>query len=464
MLLILALITILIIITAAIFTPKIINHQKEIRRQRFFKNYPLFVNDSKPQANLKKELASFEEAKQIAAHIEHKIFALNVPIPVAPSSNQSHESIVQSLVKLFDKNSLAMAGTEQLLYQVIDLPMDKITQCIFQAGNALANEMGQTGGEIWSHLAKGGTELSHNLAPSMHDLVSQLGAYYSSHHDKLFNIAVHAVHGIAEHDVHDGIDIIKHLFDQDHMVIYHHIFEHLTKTLPDHFAGIYHSLHDHINTSFDIIDAAGAEIFADMDPDVFNAHFPFITAFVACVRETTLYMNHKTTVGDAFKNAALDIAGTGIGGAAGGAVGAAIGTAIFPGIGTLIGGAIGGIIGGIGGRKVTNEIKLIPYKKAMEEYNECVSNMKNALHQSIIAAAQKVRKTACEENELFHGKLESIPSLSHQSSALINISQKLRNSITHDLKQPKNLLYKYQRYKWISPGIKGTDSKACQPY
>ena len=37
MLLILALITILIIITAAIFTPKIINHQKEIRRQRFLK-------------------------------------------------------------------------------------------------------------------------------------------------------------------------------------------------------------------------------------------------------------------------------------------------------------------------------------------------------------------------------------------------------------------------------------------
>lgn len=109
---------------------------------------------------------------------------------------------------------------------------------------------------------------------------------------------------------------------------------------------------------------------ANIEAVDFGPSIPIVTAAVSAFREIRLLVQGVTDPGTSLRNAALDIAGTGIGGWVGAKIGAGIGTAILPGAGTVVGGILGGIAGSLVGRGVTNEIKLGPYRRAVERYEQ----------------------------------------------------------------------------------------------
>jgi tetratricopeptide (TPR) repeat protein len=105
----------------------------------------------------------------------------------------------------------------------------------------------------------------------------------------------------------------------------------------------------------------------------FHGHLPIVTMALSGLREFDLLLTGKTDLATAAKNAALDVTGTGVGGAVGMKAGAGIGTIIWPGVGTVIGGLAGGIFGAMKGRGVTGDIKQRPFKEAVASYEDALS-------------------------------------------------------------------------------------------
>ncbi|MCG0240049.1 MAG: hypothetical protein L6E13_12940, partial [Firmicutes bacterium] len=129
--------------------------------------------------------------------------------------------------------------------------------------------------------------------------------------------------------------------------------------------------------------------------------FPVVTAALSALREIRLLALGQTDLGTSLRNAALDIAGTGIGGWVGAELGAAVGTAILPGLGTVVGAILAGVAGSVMGRAITNDIKLAAFRKALEEYQEQYARFhKTATEEHNLLVARVVRTIDIHRAEL----------------------------------------------------------------
>jgi hypothetical protein len=150
----------------------------------------------------------------------------------------------------------------------------------------------------------------------------------------------------------------------------------------DHLHDALAGSHEHLVLADDALHGAdlhdsvqSAETLASGGHGAFGLHFPIVTLAISGWREFELLLGGKTDVGSALKSASLDIAGTGIGGAAGMKLGAIAGSFICPGVGTAIGGVVGAIAGAMTGRGLTNEIKQEPLRHALAIYQEKVVDL-----------------------------------------------------------------------------------------
>jgi len=123
------------------------------------------------------------------------------------------------------------------------------------------------------------------------------------------------------------------------------------------------AIHDHVQQ---------AETFVSGGHQTVHGHLPYITMALSGIREFDLLIQGKTDLTAATKNAALDVAGTGVGGVLGAKVGAVVGTLILPGFGTAVGGILGGFFGAKKGREFTSDIKQEPFKEAAAAYESAL--------------------------------------------------------------------------------------------
>lgn len=137
----------------------------------------------------------------------------------------------------------------------------------------------------------------------------------------------------------------------------------------------------------------------DLTEDDFDAGgptIPTVTTIVSGYRELKLLIKGHTDINSALKNAGLDIAGTSLGGWAGAKAGAAIGSPAGP-AGIVIGGLVGGISGVILGRKISNAMKNKPFKLAVDNYNQVVSQAESSIKSKELQINQKLSKKVKSE-------------------------------------------------------------------
>ena len=154
---------------------------------------------------------------------------------------------------------------------------------------------------------------------------------------------------------------------------------------------------------------AGTDLALGVDEGIPGFNFPLITTAVSGWREINLLEKGDTDIESAIKNAGLDIAGVGVGAG----IGMAIGTAILPGIGTAAGGFLGSMIG----RKVTKDIKLIPFKDAQKVWKKAVKEFK-----------QKAQKSAVKYKQQFN------QSQKIEQSNLDQQALRIKDTINHDIR------------------------------
>ncbi|MDR3405891.1 MAG: glycine zipper domain-containing protein [Chthoniobacter sp.] len=180
---------------------------------------------------------------------------------------------------------------------------------------------------------------------------------------------------------------------------------HGTALVDDTLSGT--AIHEHVQH---------AENLVTHGDSVFHGHLPYVTMALSGIREFDLLLQGKTDLTSAAKNAALDTAGTGVGGVVGAKTGAVVGTIFLPGLGTVVGGVVGGIFGAIKGREYTAEIKQRPFKEAFAAYQVALANFQ-----------EQAKKHEAEARAAFTAERQTIERLlaetSQQSKAEIQVAQ-----------------------------------------
>ena len=136
-------------------------------------------------------------------------------------------------------------------------------------------------------------------------------------------------------------------------------------------------------------DAVGDGWAGNIDLDGIGSGVPLITVALSGLREVRLLIDDRTEFETAFKNLALDVAGTGLGGIGGAKAGALMGSAFAPGVGTVVGALVGGITGAIAGRAVTNSVKTAPFQEACDEYDRVAATAKTEQEEVQLAVTSR---------------------------------------------------------------------------
>lgn len=283
-----------------------------------------------------------------------------VPVLEPPSDAvdaDAHLSSVERLFQQLDRNSVTVAGVEQVLLAAFGSTVSEAA--------AMSAALGQFAG------------VPEHLQQAMHDLVSYVcspdfGVQVTA---SLHETITHAAHSVLPSMDAAGLHVglvgkvaVKALtegtFPSGTVAVWgagqalHGMQDFV------HHAGQVPVVHDAIQH----LSHAGSATEGVIGVHGALGHVPWVTLAMSSVREFRLLSDGKTTIDSSVRNVTLDVTGTGGGAFVGFKLGALAGTAIAPGVGSVVGGLIGAIAGGMGGRAISNEVKAKPLQRAVAEY------------------------------------------------------------------------------------------------
>ena len=385
---------------------------------------PIIVNGDAMQT----ELDTFERFQKNLLQVRTNLNNVDVPITESLSKNDDGDSAMKKLSRFFDKHSIACAGTEAFVLNV--LPHVQVIDSLSAAATFLTgtvkNSVQQgvhTLAEHWSF--DNGTDILHNFAPALKMLAKGIEHGGHINYAKLFGEASGAKDAIKAS--------VSSLKDSAHEAIGADSFHNITDNLTD-FGDV---------ASVDSIDPSGFDVSS-------SAHVPIITIGISAFREIGLLCDEKTDGLTALKNLSLDVAGTGAGGLLGGKAGAAIGTLICPGIGTLIGGLLGSVGGAMGGRSITNNIKQKPLRDAIDAYQRKIDQMKRETGARSKEMYDDISSYAEERRNEFQDKRDSPMPVNASKDIVLGIAMSLFTILNDYIESMEKSLKKMKNSIWYS--------------
>jgi hypothetical protein len=398
------------------------------------------------QTKLAFEAASFNYAELSAQGVEKNINALcKIPVATLPISVEASKANIEQLTdtfKLLEKHSLTVAGIEQVLLNLSNLPASHAAGrvALFQIGGVIPKQFQDSANEILGHIL--GSHLLDNaeaVANAATEIVNGVINLYETNPGEVGDLIARL---LSEQPV------IPHFLDAPHMQIYmqslselaEHFMVHQGATkIAEHLPHVEHIQHiQHVEHV-----AAGGEHLIHAT-NLLDFHFPFITAAIAAHREFTLLREKKTTLETSFRNASLDIAGTG----GGSFIGGTIGTFIVPGVGTII----GAVIGAIGGRIASNKIKKHPLVEAVKKYEASFTAMEEGMTTAADQAIKNVEVIANQKNMDLAMQISPLPRLeSSIKQQLIEDAEIMRGKASNYIQNARtslNLAKSYAADTW----------------
>lgn len=350
------------------------------------------------QAALRQTVDALAYEEVTAVRIEGSMRDL-VPLPQGKVTDESPMQPLLGLLETLEKHSVITAGMEQVLLNVLDMPMPVDQVALYWYAGEIGQNLHAAAQNILMYIESGhltadvvGT--AANLAGSViHETLTQPG--------QAFDLLAKVVEGAAHGNVLEGV--------ATHFVSQAGSFEIGMQSL--------HVLVEHMGQHAELL-AAGHQL-ADTAGavghvnalDGFHGHFPWVTALLSVHREMALLAGNTTTAGRALENVGLDVAGTGIGAWGGGHVGAVVGTAIFPGVGTAFGGLVGAIAGAVFLRHRTNKFKARHLHAAEEQYQQALDKWHAETAEAATRAVAQVHITAEEARTRYIEEIGAAPRL-----------------------------------------------------
>lgn len=299
--------------------------QKITYEQELFASLPRIICNYDFKDEIYAQIDNYKNLNGVSNSVENNFKSLSFPVPSEPNKSENNETIIKELTSLFDNNSLAFVGVEQIILSVF--PPDQLAEFVVYGLESIA-----------THSSNAVTDSLISLKASIAE-----GAVNIHNPDILIDCLRHFGAGILDYinnplNAHNLVYAINH---ENYAKIFTSIFNghsiaqglEPAMNLNQHFAEIGHSWSNNIHDSYNNI---GEHISVNYHPDV-TGHIPYITLILSGVREINLLNEGNTTFENSLKNISLDVAGTGLGALAGAKIGTLAGTAICPGLGTLIG-------------------------------------------------------------------------------------------------------------------------------
>jgi hypothetical protein len=307
------------------------------------------------------EVQSIKDAGEVGAKLEMRARQASFPTPSSLSPYEGRERIIERFASFVTGAAFgAAAGAgEQFFYSLFE----GLKETPF--AETVAFLAGYTGQQI----AIGVHDASGHVAPAFHQLWQLLIHYYHDNPTEALKLFAASAEWMSLPSEEHFLGVLKHVFNADHLHIYGESFSQVAHPIAESLSHSAAAVHEHLS-HVDIHSFA-----LPHDAGVPHFHFPVVTLVLSTTREIRLLSDEKTTLGESFKNASLDVAGTGIGGFGGAKAGALLGSLIAPGPGTLIGGILGGVAGAFGLRFVTDKVKTIHLREVKEIYDRKASSM-----------------------------------------------------------------------------------------
>jgi hypothetical protein len=409
------------IIYRIIYYKLYIKPEKLRYEQKLFSLFPEFVKDYDFKETFHNEINNYFQSENIANKVECNIKKLPFPIPAEPNPIEKSDNIMKKLTTVFDDNSLIWVGTEQIILEVF--PPEQIGNCIIYAIENITINSSQATIDTLASLKSSVTEGISNIQDPtvIVDCLKHLGVGIV---DNLHN-PMHA-HSFIDGIEHENYGKILSSFSN-----WHSITTGLdpAMNLNQHFSEIGLSWSNHIHESVNNI---GDHLADTLHPDP-TGHFPFVTLIMSSIREMNLISENKTSIENSLKNVSLDVTGAGLGAIGGAKLGAIIGTTFGP-AGIVVGGLIGSVAGAIGGRALTNEIKYIPLKTALNDYRLNFDKMLVETKNHAVISVNSVRTAAINNKNKFINDIGVAPQLDREKSEIKIICKRLLVYLNKELK------------------------------
>jgi len=388
------------------------------------------------QQKLNTAVAAFNYADLTAKKAEELLKQkCDIPVPALPAPDAQGKVVMEqlgSLLQTLNTHSIEVAGVEQVLLNTLPVPGSEVYGQITLAyfSGLFPPGLHQNAGSIVQQLAQGHLDNIASLGSVATDLVNNLIRLYETNPFEIVSLAEHLA---------PGEDILAHFLDPAHLQVYLSTLSSLsTHLVPDHQAALHAASHlQHVQH----LQHAGVGIDHLGHVSGFDAHFPFITAAISVSREIALLKESKTSVGTSFKNASLDVLGTGTGGAVGGA----IGTFLIP--VPVLGTIVGSVAGGMFGRFLSNRVKEKPFKEAKEQLEVAVNTLEKEETVAAHQALRHVHLAASEKKLLLINQMQAMPKLDEwERRQLIADASDLYGKAEVFLQQARMLINSAKKY------------------
>jgi len=382
------------------------------------------------EEKIKKELVRIETLKQNRKEIQRNTLKLDIPSPEELTQTDDINSTLNKLSLFYEKHNLKISGIENAVLSI--LPISQTGASLQALYHTLPSNLGKKiFADAWSDLKEGIhpdsiSDFIEKFLSGMSDLSyatrrTMMSAF--NHHDYLGGIMTPIKHGAMEaFGINDSITDISS------------------------------SLHDIgcelSNTAINCTEIADLADVTNID---ITGHLPIITITMSSFREVQLLSKNKTNILTAFGHIALDTIGTGGGGFLGTFIGICIGVFTQSPLGILIGAIGGGIIGGIYGRRATNWIKILPYRKAVKKYTEKYNLMIEEKKEITKTTFNNIKKYADDKRTEFKESelLEKIP-IYETNEIISKITYITYKTIVKELYSIKENIHKLRHSIWFS--------------
>ena len=300
-------------------------------------------NSSVDVRMLEEEIDRVERLKETLREARDNVEKIDIPIPETLSYNDTTQSSLNKISRFSEKYSKGIAGTEQLVLGL--LPVSATGQLFSSFAETFPDQLG---------------EAAHSAIAAMKD-----AAYVPENMGELMSMVGNAMQHINPQSLANALS-------------HHNYLSLITqpgKAIATEMSGLHEGMSDFTSSLGDMKDGLANSIDFERLTDItdldFSGHVPVVTIAMSSFREFQLLTKNKTDAITSLKNIGLDAAGSGIGAVAGAKAGALVGFLggpVFAPITVPLGGIIGGICGAIGGRKISNEVKQAPLRKAISNY------------------------------------------------------------------------------------------------
>lgn len=371
------------------------------------------------------EINRYEHLKLNLVKVKRNVEKLEIPTPEPLANWDDAESSLNKLSKFFEKHSKSSAGTEAFILSILPVSQTGEALCAF-ASVAPGLLQGAFSDSV-AALKEGATIPG---VDNIHDCLCKFceGMTHASHQAIGRALQHHDYLGALLKPVKGGLVEMTGLHDA-------------TGSLSESIHGMGDTLSCASELSIDPTDMT------DLD---FSGHIPVMTIAISSFREFNLLMDNKTDTMTSLKNIGLDAAGAGGGGLIGAKAGALAGS-IFGPVGTLIGGIVGGIGGAMGGRAITNNIKQMPLKNAIEEYQTNASRMKAETRDKSRSMLQSINSfTTNKRSEFKNDKmLKDIPVVESEGT-VTGITVIIYQAVSDHLNSMKKKVEKLKSSIWYT--------------